>query len=155
MTWNWTWNILYLDRWFHFEKHPGSVYSAMCSKVPLQQGVEYSRQSNDPQVTLIIIIYHLSTVNISKMRDQTIFFSIYEIVMKFGQNAPCILKFSDIIIFAIFYTEVSSIICFRNFESVFSLYFLSQNLRHWKNSIICFIYNIIYITTLHLICFGH
>ena len=33
----WTWNLLYFDRWYNFEKRPGSVWSVTCKQLPLQQ----------------------------------------------------------------------------------------------------------------------
>ena len=35
--WTWMWRIMYIDRWFNFDKCPINVEYVMCNQVPLQQ----------------------------------------------------------------------------------------------------------------------
>ena len=61
--WNWTWRILYFDRWYHFDKRPGSVYSVTCKQLPLQQGAcllrIYVIQSISLRWAINIVLIHI------------------------------------------------------------------------------------------------
>ena len=66
------------------------------------------------------------TVNIYTVINKYYCYLYLQIVAKTGKMYHYILNYNNIIIFVIFQIEVSSIIFIINFESMLSLYFLSQ-----------------------------
>ena len=66
----------------------------------------------------------------------------------------CIFNYNDILVFFIFQIEISSIVFLRNFESMISLYFLSQYFYAFKEFHKIHFLILIDKTTLHLLFVG-
>ena len=124
LSWTWTWFLLYLNCWYHCKKFP-VFFLLSASNYCYNKG---------PVVVdkLMILKIHgglfciIFLQSISLRWDISIpFISNYGIILKMEKMFHSILNYNDILIFAIFQIEISSIILITNLESVISLYFLS------------------------------